>query len=142
MVHQVIYIRHLTFSSFIFFFYFLFCFIFLKQRKFFVHEWAHLRYGVFDEYGQAKDRNYPLFYRPEGTSSSIVPNLCTSKPPIFTVRYALMLFSFRQSFQLSFYGLIIGIASVKGRVRLTQKLDCTTTAASMICFLNLIQLRR
>ena len=55
----------------------------------FVREWAHLRYGVFDEYGQAKDRNYPLFYRPQGSSSAIVPNLCTNKPPIFTVRYVL-----------------------------------------------------
>ncbi|XP_023930432.1 calcium-activated chloride channel regulator 4A-like [Lingula anatina] len=27
-----------------------------------VHEFAHLRYGVFDEYGLVEDENYPLFY--------------------------------------------------------------------------------
>ncbi|XP_013380548.1 calcium-activated chloride channel regulator 3A-1 [Lingula anatina] len=27
-----------------------------------VHEFAHLRYGVFDEYGMEEDENYPLFY--------------------------------------------------------------------------------
>ena len=26
-----------------------------------VHEWAHLRYGVFDEHGDPKDPNYPIF---------------------------------------------------------------------------------
>ena len=26
-----------------------------------VHEWAHLRYGVFNEHGDPKDPDYPLF---------------------------------------------------------------------------------
>lgn len=45
----------------------------------FVHEWAHLRYGVFDEYGTAGDPNYPLFYLPP-QSQSIQPNVCANKP--------------------------------------------------------------
>ncbi|XP_077495596.1 calcium-activated chloride channel regulator 3A-1-like [Amblyomma americanum] len=28
----------------------------------FVHEWAHFKYGVFDEYGSRDDRRYPLTY--------------------------------------------------------------------------------
>ncbi|XP_013774757.1 epithelial chloride channel protein-like [Limulus polyphemus] len=38
-----------------------------------VHEWAHLRYGVFDEYGLPGDPNYPAFYLENG---KIVPTSC------------------------------------------------------------------
>lgn len=38
-----------------------------------VHEWAHLRYGVFDEYGLPGDSNYPAFYLENG---KIVPTSC------------------------------------------------------------------
>lgn len=31
-----------------------------------VHEWAHLRYGVFDEYGIPGDKRYPMFYQENG----------------------------------------------------------------------------
>ncbi|GIY50789.1 calcium-activated chloride channel regulator 1 [Caerostris extrusa] len=31
-----------------------------------VHEWAHLRYGVFDEYGIPGDKRYPMFYNENG----------------------------------------------------------------------------
>lgn len=59
--------------------------------KVFVHEWTHLRYGVFDEYGIRGDPSYPLFYRPQSTSdsASIEPNLCSDKPPEFTTKYSI-----------------------------------------------------
>ncbi|XP_076304351.1 calcium-activated chloride channel regulator 1-like isoform X2 [Tachypleus tridentatus] len=38
-----------------------------------VHEWAHLRYGVFDEYGLPGDPNYPAFYQ---ENDKIVPTSC------------------------------------------------------------------
>lgn len=62
----------------------LFEFLLSNKGKVFVHEWAHYRYGVFDEYGTAGGK-YPLFYRKSG-SSSIVPNICSNNPAIFTVR--------------------------------------------------------
>nr|XP_037272950.1 calcium-activated chloride channel regulator 1-like [Rhipicephalus microplus] len=33
-----------------------------KRSYVFVHEWAHFRYGVFDEYGRRDDDKYPLTY--------------------------------------------------------------------------------
>ncbi|KAF8790573.1 Calcium-activated chloride channel regulator like protein [Argiope bruennichi] len=38
-----------------------------------VHEWAHLRYGVFDEYGIPGDKRYPMFYH---ENSKIRPTSC------------------------------------------------------------------
>ena len=48
----------------------------------FVHEWAKLRYGVFEEYGYPGDKQYPLFYYEEefinGQSDfNLKPNFCT-----------------------------------------------------------------
>ncbi|XP_077544752.1 calcium-activated chloride channel regulator 1-like [Haemaphysalis longicornis] len=34
----------------------------LNPAYVFVHEWAHFRYGVFDEYGRLGDKKYPLTY--------------------------------------------------------------------------------
>ena len=50
----------------------------------FVHEWAHYRYGVFDEYGWMDDPIYPLFYVPNNEMPP-QPNVCTDIPPDFTV---------------------------------------------------------
>jgi hypothetical protein len=58
--------------------------------KVFVHEWAHLRYGVFDEYGLRGDASYPLFYRPETTgedSASVAPNVCADEEVKYTTKY-------------------------------------------------------
>lgn len=52
--------------------------------KVFVHEWAHYRYGVFDEYGRAGHPNYPLFYRPP-FSKEILPNLCSNEEPVYSL---------------------------------------------------------
>ncbi|UYV76190.1 hypothetical protein LAZ67_13002977 [Cordylochernes scorpioides] len=41
-----------------------------------VHEWAHLRYGVFDEYGIPGDSEYPAFYLEGG---KIRPTTCTDR---------------------------------------------------------------
>ncbi|XP_035217497.1 calcium-activated chloride channel regulator 1-like [Stegodyphus dumicola] len=38
-----------------------------------VHEWAHLRYGVFDEYGIPGDKRYPMFYH---ENNKIRPTSC------------------------------------------------------------------
>ena len=44
------------------------------------HEWAHLRYGVFEEYGYPGDAAYPLFYytTQENGEPLLVPNFCTN----------------------------------------------------------------
>jgi hypothetical protein len=54
----------------------------VKKGKVFVHEWAHYRYGIFDEYGMAGGK-YPLFYRQSG-SSLIEPNICANYPTMFS----------------------------------------------------------
>lgn len=38
----------------------------------FVHEWAHYRYGIFNEYGSVDDPLHPLFV----TSNPPQPNVC------------------------------------------------------------------
>ena len=53
--------------------------------KIFVHEWAKLRYGVFEEYGYPGDKQYPLFYYEQvpvdgGYVSELRPNFCTDQP--------------------------------------------------------------
>lgn len=53
--------------------------------KVFVHEWAKLRYGVFEEYGYPGDDQYPLFYYEEnfedgGSVNDLTPNFCTDAP--------------------------------------------------------------
>ena len=60
-------------------------FIMSFTEKVFVHEWSHLRYGVFDEYGYQGDTKYPLFYKKPG-ANAIQVNLCTNNPPIFTTK--------------------------------------------------------
>ena len=50
----------------------------------FAHEWAKLRYGVFEEYGFPGDANYPLFYAdteftPSGYVTVDKPNFCTDQ---------------------------------------------------------------
>lgn len=35
--------------------------------KVFVHEWFHLRYGVFDEYGIPDNDQFPMFYMSKGS---------------------------------------------------------------------------
>ncbi|CAG2166360.1 unnamed protein product [Oppiella nova] len=42
-------------------------------EKHLIHEWAHYRYGVFDEYGIEGDSKYPSFYLENGT---IYPTTC------------------------------------------------------------------
>ncbi|CAG2113137.1 unnamed protein product [Medioppia subpectinata] len=42
-------------------------------EKHLVHEWAHYRYGVFDEYSADGDPKYPAFYMENGT---IYPTTC------------------------------------------------------------------
>lgn len=41
-----------------------------RPEKQFVHEWAHLRYGVFDEYGVIGDERYPPLYLEKGEVSN------------------------------------------------------------------------
>ena len=53
-------------------------------QKVFVHEFAKLRYGVFEEFGYPGDDQYPLFYyEPIFTDNGIVnelkPNFCTDQ---------------------------------------------------------------
>ncbi|KAI9559825.1 hypothetical protein GHT06_013832 [Daphnia sinensis] len=52
-----------------------------KPGKVFVHEWAHYRYGVFEEYGTRGNAQFPLFYRPSGSKEPI-PNMCANKSPV------------------------------------------------------------
>ena len=48
-----------------------------------VHEWAKLRWGVFEEYGYPGDEKFPMFYYkstwgPNGQEDVLKPNFCTS----------------------------------------------------------------
>ena len=48
----------------------------------FVHEWAKLKYGVFEEFGYPGDDQFPLFYWQEnyvdgGQEYELKPNFCT-----------------------------------------------------------------
>lgn len=47
-----------------------------KTAYVFVHEWAHFRYGVFDEYGIPGDQRYPLFHC--NKSGEPILNACSS----------------------------------------------------------------
>ncbi|XP_077557684.1 calcium-activated chloride channel regulator 3A-1-like [Haemaphysalis longicornis] len=42
----------------------------------FVHEWAHFRYGVFDEYGSVGDKEYPITYC---HNSKVLINACSER---------------------------------------------------------------
>ncbi|UYV76178.1 hypothetical protein LAZ67_13002946 [Cordylochernes scorpioides] len=45
-----------------------------------VHEWAHLRYGVFDEYGIPGDSQYPAFYfEKNGENKTMRPTTCNKQ---------------------------------------------------------------
>jgi len=51
----------------------------------FVHQWAHLRYGVLDEYGDSSEYPlYPLFYQSRGSGGKVLPNLCSDSEPQYT----------------------------------------------------------
>ena len=48
-----------------------------------VHEWAKLRWGVFEEYGYPGDAKFPMFYLKttwgaNGQEDVLKPNFCTS----------------------------------------------------------------
>ncbi|XP_070377415.1 calcium-activated chloride channel regulator 1-like [Dermacentor albipictus] len=47
-----------------------------------VHEWAHYRYGVFDEHGEPGSSRYPSLYCESGT---VRATMCSSEPVNFTV---------------------------------------------------------
>ncbi|XP_070377420.1 calcium-activated chloride channel regulator 2-like [Dermacentor albipictus] len=47
-----------------------------------VHEWAHYRYGVFDEHGEPGSSRYPRLYCESGT---VRATMCSSEPVNFTV---------------------------------------------------------
>ena len=66
----------------------------IHAEKVFVHEWSHLRYGVFDEYGYQGDKKYPMFYK-EPNVQAIQINLCTNNPPIFTTKFVCCIAQFK-----------------------------------------------
>ncbi|XP_064482495.1 calcium-activated chloride channel regulator 1-like [Ornithodoros turicata] len=49
---------------------------FRKPEQVMTHEWAHFRYGVFDEYGSPGDSQYPSMYFRDGQKK---PNVCSDK---------------------------------------------------------------
>ena len=54
-----------------------------RTDKVVVHEWAKLRWGVFEEYGYPGDERFPMFYfqttwGPNGQEDNTKPNFCTS----------------------------------------------------------------
>ena len=54
-----------------------------RRDKVIVHEWAKLRWGVFEEYGYPGDQRFPMFYfqttwGPNGQEDVLKPNFCTS----------------------------------------------------------------
>ena len=55
-----------------------------RTDKVVVHEWAKLRWGVFEEYGYPGDAKFPMFYYrptwgPSGQQDMLSPNFCTSE---------------------------------------------------------------
>jgi len=57
--------------------------VFGRTEKILVHEWAKLRWGVFEEYGYPGDEKFPMFYYkstwgPNGQQDVMKPNFCTS----------------------------------------------------------------
>jgi len=48
-----------------------------KTAKLLVHEWAHYRYGVFNEFGFAGDPLYPAFYSVPGSDDNVKVTACT-----------------------------------------------------------------
>ena len=105
-------------------------FIISFTEKVFVHEWSHLRYGVFDEYGYQGDTKYPLFYKKPG-ANAIQVNLCTNNPPIFTTKFVdytsiLIFFASNTNYKLIIFK---GMKSLKVSVKLIQQLASTTAIA-------------
>ena len=54
-----------------------------RTDKVVVHEWAKLRWGVFEEYGYPGDAKFPMFYLKttwgaNGQEDVLKPNFCTS----------------------------------------------------------------
>ncbi|XP_064480349.1 calcium-activated chloride channel regulator 1-like isoform X2 [Ornithodoros turicata] len=49
---------------------------FRKPEQVMTHEWAHFRYGVFDEFGSPGDAQYPSMYVRDGQKK---PNVCSDK---------------------------------------------------------------
>merc|ERR1719239_1787753 len=54
-----------------------------RTDKVIVHEWAKLRWGVFEEFGYPGDERFPMFYfqttwGPNGQEDILKPNFCTS----------------------------------------------------------------
>ena len=54
-----------------------------RTDKVVVHEWAKLRWGVFEEFGYPGDERFPMFYfqttwGPNGQEDNLKPNFCTS----------------------------------------------------------------
>ncbi|XP_065582980.1 calcium-activated chloride channel regulator 1-like [Artemia franciscana] len=45
--------------------------IFGSKEKAFIHEWAHFRWGVFEEYGFPGDSRFPYFYFPPGRTEQV-----------------------------------------------------------------------
>ena len=55
-----------------------------RAEKVLVHEWAKLRWGVFEEYGYPGDQKFPMFYlktiwTADGSREIVKPNFCTNK---------------------------------------------------------------
>ena len=55
------------------------------SEKLFVHEFAKLRYGVFEEHGYPGDSQFPMFYYENSyvdgqLVSTLTPNFCTDVP--------------------------------------------------------------
>ena len=57
----------------------------ISDARLLVHEWAHYRYGVFNEFGYPSDPLYPPFYSIPGNpySEEILPNACTGDHKTF-----------------------------------------------------------
>merc|ERR1712226_897879 len=56
--------------------------VFGRTDKILVHEWAKLRWGVYEEYGYPGDAKFPMFYfqtswGPQGQQDVLKPNFCT-----------------------------------------------------------------
>ena len=58
-------------------------FLFFFRGKTLVHEFAKLRWGVFEEHGYPGDSKFPMYYMkavwsPEGQKATVTPNFCVN----------------------------------------------------------------
>ena len=102
--------------------------IFGPHENIFVHEWAKLRYGVFEEYGYPGDLVFPLFtHEPSGDDAyEVEPNFNTNLPLKGELRYKIERFNKKISHNSLFSEILKVVVNVQRMLKpiyLIQNVD-------------------